>query len=435
VTGLSGATGDTKLDDERYARAALTYLAEPGDPWLASLVRECGAVRALAAIRAGRFPGGKRGDAAERAMARWRRRLAGVPEHDQVASQLARGIRLITESDPEWPDGLAELGDNQPYAIWLRGAVTDLGAVCRRSVAVVGSRAATAYGTYVAAELAASIAALGWTVISGGAYGVDGAAHRGALARGGPTVAVMACGIDRAYPMGHTELLDGVAASGAVISEWPPGHGVARLRFLIRNRVIAAIARGTVVVEAGSRSGALNTARHARDLDRLVMAVPGPVTSDLSDGCHSIIRDWQATLVTSADEVIEALDRVGGTAGGNVGGTVGGTGGGAAGGGSSRARPGDQADLPFGVPAAQSPRDSPSREDHARDALDPEAATVLDALPMRGGGLPTSDIVARAGLETRTVLARLAVLTVCGLAERTERGWRARPPGQRRASG
>jgi DNA processing protein len=407
------------LDDERYARAALTYLAEPGDPWLAALVRECGAARALAAVRDGRLPSGRRRDAAERAMARWRLRLAGVPEPDEITGQLARGIRLITASDAEWPDGLADLGDSQPYAIWLRGAATDLRAICRRSVAIVGSRAATAYGSYVAAEMAASIAAHGWTVISGGAYGVDGAAHRGALAGRGLTVAVMACGVDRAYPTGHTELLDGVCATGAVISEWPPGQGVARLRFLVRNRVIAAIARGTLIVEAGRRSGALNTARHARDLGRPLLAVPGPVTSDLSAGCHTILRDWQATLVTSADEAIEALDHVGSAVDCRP----------------AHPPPRHPDGLPLDVPAAQSPRDQPSPEDLARDALDREAAAVLDVLPVRGGGLPASDIVARTGLETKTVLARLAVLAVFGLAERTERGWRARPSGLGRASG
>jgi DNA processing protein len=350
-------------------------------------------------------------------MARWRLRLGGVPEPDEVARQFARGIRLITASDPEWPDGLAELGDNQPYAIWLRGAVTDLGEFCRRSVAIVGSRAATAYGSYMAAELAASIAARGWTVVSGGAYGVDGAAHRGALAARGPTAAVMACGIDRAYPVGHKDLLDGVATAGAVISEWPPGQGVTRLRFLVRNRVIAAITRGCLVVEAGRRSGALNTARHARDLGRPLMAVPGPVTSDLSAGCHSVIRDWQGTLVTSADEVIEAMDHVGGFTAGP-----------------SRPPSHASATLPFDVPTARSPRDRPAWDDLARDALDREAAIVLDALPVRGG-LPTSDIAAKAGLESTTVLARLAVLAVFGLAERTERGWRARPTGNAAASG
>ncbi len=400
---------ESELDEERYARAALTYLAEPGDPWLAVLVRERGAAGALAAIRAGQLPAGRRRDTAERAMTRWRLRLAGVPEPDEVAGQLARGLRLITASDAEWPEGLAELGDHQPYAIWLRGAATDLGAFCRRSVAIVGSRAATAYGSYVAAELAASITARGWTVISGGAYGIDGAAHRGALAARGPTVAVMACGADRPYPVGHKELLDGVAATGAVISEWPPGQGVARLRFLVRNRVIAAISRGCLVVEAGRRSGALNTARHARDLGRPLMAVPGPVTSDLSAGCHSIIRDWQGTLVTEADEVLEALDGVGALISGPP-----------------RKPSGTAITMPSNVPTARSPRDRPTREDLARDALDREAAIVLDALPARGG-LPTSDVAAKAGLEPATVLARLAVLAVFGLAERTELGWRARP--------
>jgi len=223
----------------------------------------------------------------------------------------------------------------------------------------------------------------------------------------------MACGIDRAYPAGHKDLLDGVATAGAVISEWPPGQGVSRLRFLVRNRVIAAITRGCLVVEAGRRSGALNTARHARDLGRPLMALPGPVTSDLSAGCHSIIRDWQGTLVTGADEAIEALDRVGTGVDGR------------AGGGLPRPPARDPASLPFDVPAAQSPRDRPTREDAVRDALDREAAAVLDALPVRGG-LPTSDIAARAGLEPATVLARLAVLAVFGLTERTERGWRAR---------
>jgi DNA processing protein len=141
----------------------------------------------------------------------------------------------------------------------------------------------------VAAEFAASVAARGWAVISGGAYGVDASAPQGALGADGVTVAVLACGVDVPYPTAHTELLDSVAAQGVIVSEWPPGRTVSRLRFLVRNRVIAALATGTLVVEAGERSGALNTARHARDLGRRLMAVPGPVTSDISAGCHRII--------------------------------------------------------------------------------------------------------------------------------------------------
>jgi len=320
---------------------------------------------------------------------------------------------LIIPSDPQWPEALGALGEEQPYALWLRGAASDLAELSRRSVAIVGARAASAYGSYVAADLGASMAARGWTVISGGAYGVDGSAHRGAIGAGGVTLAVMACGVDRPYPAGHTDLLDAVAVSGAVISEWPPGCPVARTRFLVRNRVIAALTAGTVIVEAGSRSGALNTARHARDLGRNLMAVPGPVTSDLSAGCHSIIRDWGAALVTGADDVLEVLSPIGDGGAGST---------------SVAEATRGRAAIPADVPAATSPRDAPSREDLIRDRLDLEAATVLDALPVRGGRA-TLDIAASAGLDPAVVLAKLGMLAVYGFAERTDRGWRVRRPG------
>ncbi len=393
-------------DGERVARAALTYLAEPGDPWLAALVRKCGAPAAVAAIQAGRFPAGSGvTDAATRAMGRWRLRLAEIPQAEDLTRLAGQGYRLVCPADPQWPAGLTDLADGEPYALWVRGAVTDLAAVTRRSVAIVGSRAATAYGTYVAAEIAASVAARGWAVVSGGAYGIDGCAHRGAICATGATVAVMACGVDRPYPAGHKDLLDAVAATGAVISEWPPGRPTARLRFLVRNRVIAAMTSGTLVVEAGRRSGALNTARHAGDLGRPLMAVPGPVTSDLSAGCHRIIRDWAGTLVTDADEVIERLSADGATG--------------------RDARAASRGPVPDAVPSATSPRNRRGRADLARDALDLEAATVLDALPARGMGMSTSDIAVRAGLEPNVVLAKLAMLRVYDLAERTDDGWRA----------
>jgi DNA processing protein len=398
-----------ELSDEVVARATLTYLAEPGDPWLAALVRDAGAVRAVEAIRVGRFPAeagqgvlwGDADQAARRAMERWRRRLRIVPDPDGLAGLLGRRgtfgpeTRLIIPSDPQWPGALEVLGDKQPYALWLRGIHGDLAAMSGRSVAIVGARAASAYGTYVAADIAASMAARGWTIVSGGAYGIDGSAHRAAIGAGGVTLAVMACGVDRPYPAGHKDLLDAVAVDGAVVSEWPPGCPVARARFLVRNRVIAAMTAGTVIVEAGKRSGALNTARHARDLCRKLMAVPGPVTSDLSAGCHFIIRDWGATIVTCADDVVEFLAPVGAGPAAADG------------------------------PAVAARRDLSSREDLIRDRLDLEAATVLDALPVRGGR-STHDIAASAGLDPSVVLAKLGVLAVYGLAERTDRGWRAR---------
>jgi DNA processing protein len=389
-------------DAEAYARAALTYLAEPGDVRLGAVVRTCGAARTLDAIKTGSFPegawdavGGTAGGtagaaaraAAERAMQRWRMRLAEVPEPGDVAGFCRAGIRLICPSDPEWPGQLTDLGDAQPYALWLRGTA-DLRFNCLRSVAIVGSRAATAYGTYVASEFAASVAARGWAVISGGAYGVDAAAHRGALGADGVTVAVLACGVDVPYPAGHKDLLDAIAAQGVIVSEWPPGWNATRLRFLVRNRVIAALATGTLVVEAGQRSGALNSARHARDLHRRLMAVPGPVTSDLSAGCHHIIREWQGVLVTSAAEVLEYLSPVGGERAGTVAGR----------------RPAAVLD---------------------RDQLDPEAAAVLDALPSRGGMGPNR-IATRAGLELITVLRCLGTLAAGGFAERCDEGWRVR---------
>ncbi len=257
----------------------------------------------------------------------------------------------------------------------------------------------------MAAEFAASVAARGWAVVSGGAYGVDASAHRGALGADGVTVAVLACGVDLAYPAAHTELLDAVAAQGVIASEWPPGRPVSRLRFLVRNRVIAALATGTLVVEAGERSGALNTARHARDLGRRLMAVPGPVTSDISAGCHQIIRDWQGMLVTSAADVVEHLSPIGepqallpaaalarergrATAG--------------------PAAPGEPAAGPAGL---------------GRDDLDLESAQVLDAMPGRGG-MGTARIAKRAGLTPRTVIGCLGRLASAGFIERCEEGWR-----------
>ena len=387
------------LDAESYARAALTYLAEPGDVRLGALIRTRGARQVLDAIKAGDVAGA----AAQRAMQRWQVRLEGIPPAEEVAGFCRSGIRLIHPGDPEWPGQLADLGDAQPYALWLRGTA-DLRFNCLRSVAIVGSRAATAYGSYVASEVAASVAARGWAVISGGAYGVDAAAHRGALGADGVTVAVLACGVDMPYPAGHKDLLEAIAAQGVIVSEWPPGWNATRLRFLVRNRVIAALATGTLVVEAGRRSGALNSARHARDLNRRLMAVPGPITSDLSAGCHHIIREWQGVLVTSATEVVEHLSPLGAP---------------------------QEAPEPAGAGESAGAREGRVRTGSRasavldRDELEPETAAVLDALPARGGMGPAR-VAVRAGLDLRTVMRCLGVLAAGGFAERCDAGWRLR---------
>ena len=390
-----------KLTDEAYARAALTYLAEPADRWLGRLLRLHGAAATLDAIKTGRLPGHHatkptaRG-AMKAAMERWQVRLPGLPAPQEVLAFRESGIRVITPDDPEWPGQLADLGDDQPYALWLRGNA-DLRFSCLRSVAVVGSRAATAYGSYVAAEFAASLAARGLAVVSGGAFGIDAAAHRGALGAGGVTVAVLACGVDVPYPTAHAELFDAIAAQGVLASEWPPGQHVSRLRFLVRNRIIAALATGTLVVEAARRSGALNTARHARDLHRRLMAVPGPVTSDLSAGCHQVIREWQGTLVTSAAEVIEHLSPVGVPLVAEAG-----TGAGAG--------PSGRRAAPAVLP---------------RDLLDLESARVLDAMPRRGG-MGTVRVAQRAGLAPATTATLLGQLATGGFIERCDEGWRLR---------
>ncbi len=194
--------------------------------------------------------GGRARQSLRSAMERWRMRLPCLPAPDEVIAFRQAGIRLIGPSDPEWPGQLADLGDAQPYALWLRGSA-DLRFSCLRSVAIVGSRAATAYGSYVAAEFAASVASRGLAVVSGGAFGIDAAAHRGALGADGVTVAVLASGVDTPYPAAHAELFDAIAAQGVIVSEWPPGSHVSRLRFLVRNRVIAGLAAG----HAGGRGG------------------------------------------------------------------------------------------------------------------------------------------------------------------------------------
>jgi DNA processing protein len=309
----------TGSGDQRLARIALGHLAEPGSRELGVLVRALGPVEALRRLHHGEA-GRRLGEVATS-------RLRGADPYRLAENALAladrHGARIAVPGDDEWPDQLEDLvlisrddpdplkrDRYPPHCLWLRGP-WPLAQACERSVAVVGSRANTAYGEHVAAELAYGLAERDWTVVSGGALGVDAAAHRGALTAAGCTVAVLACGIDRAYPLTHHSLFDRIAEEGLLVSEWPPGSDPHRQRFLIRNRVIAAATRGTVVVEAGLRSGARYTAGRARDLNRIVMAVPGPVTSAMSAGCHVEVRDQHAILVETAVHVVDAVGEIG----------------------------------------------------------------------------------------------------------------------------
>jgi DNA protecting protein DprA len=368
---------------EREARAALCALAEPGDAFLNRLIDRSGAAGALAAIRDGRLPPDlPAGEGEARRFEQWRIRLSAAEPEEDLAVRDRLGIRLVCPGDPEWPTTLDDLGAARPYALWLRGPA-DLRYGCLRSVAMVGSRAASAYGLRVAAEMGAELADRGWTVISGGALGIDAASHRGALAADGMTMAVFANGVDVPYPGGNEGLFAEMARQCLLISESPPGTPPHRLRFLVRNRVIAALSRGTVIVEAERRSGALNTASWARRLGRTLMVVPGQVDSRSSAGCLRLLReDPDAILVTCTAEVIEAVGDLG-------------------------------TDL--------APR--PSAPILPRDRLDPATRTVLEAFPSRGAAGP-AQLAAKAGMNIFTVNAKLGLLAAGGFIERTDSGWR-----------
>jgi DNA processing protein len=376
------------IDRERLARIALSFVAEPGDLNLGRMLRTASPSEAFAAICDGQPPGSKAGAGGggaglARAVERWAARLGSVPTGSRLVEWERDGLRIVCPGDLEWPTQLDVLGEASPLLLWVRGS-SDLRFACLRSVSVVGARAASAYGLHVATEMAAALAERGYAVISGGAFGVDAAAHRGTLGAEGVAVAVLASGLSYGYPKGNHELFAAIAGQGCLISEWPPDRGPTRPGFLVRNRVIAALSCGTVVVEAALRSGALSTARHARDLCRPLMAVPGPVTSDHSQGCHEIIREWGAVLVTRAQDVIEHVSPVGDGLGAR--------------------------------------RRGPA---YPRDSLDPVTTAVLEAVPARTGRGPAAIAVA-AGVDLDTALGCLGALAAAGFVERCATGWRVR---------
>lgn len=299
---------------ERLAWVALGRLVEPG--------RRCVVAATAGGARA--LVEGVQSGARDQLSRSLRTRLAGVDPWERAEEDLAAaaraGARAVTPVDAEWPSeafaGLAPLAEAEridvapPPCLWVRGPLALNGATAR-GASIVGARAATAYGKHVAGDIGYGLAGRGWVVVSGGAYGIDGAAHRGALAGGGPTIAVLAGGVDVPYPLAHAGLLDRIAEEGLLISEVSLGESPQRHRFLSRNRLIAALGAGLVVVEAGARSGTSVTAERAHQLNRPLLAVPGPVTSALSVGTHRLIRDFGATLVTSAEDVLEAIGPIG----------------------------------------------------------------------------------------------------------------------------
>ena len=312
---------------ERFARATWSGIAEPGDVAAGTLVRALGAAGALRALVERHSPARLRADViatgtefgSEREVAlaieRWMPRLAANSALTSMRLAGQCGARLLTPADDAWPAGLSDLDAHEPLALWVRGAPDSVAAV-GHSLALVGARAATGYGEHVAMELSAGLCDRGYGIVSGAAYGIDGMAHRAALASSGLTIAFLAGGVDRSYPSGHDSLLSRIASEGVIVSVLPCGAPPTKWRFLQRNRLIAAVSKATIVIEAGARSGSLNTAAHAASMGRPLGAVPGPVTSAASAGCHRLLREFDAVCVTSADEVAEL---VGGDPGGSGG--------------------------------------------------------------------------------------------------------------------
>lgn len=297
-----------RTDPERLARVVIASVTEPGDPRVAAMIAEFGAEDAWAAILEGR----------ERPS--WQRRAALV-DADRFDAECAKyGLRVVIPGDDEWPRELDALSACEPVcemrgappALWVKGPGR-LDEVPRRGVAVVGSRACTNYGEWVTQSICADLAHAGKIIVSGGAYGIDAAAHRAALGVGGLTVVVSARGLDGAYPASHRELFCQASMTGLVVSEFAPGQTPTRSGFLARNRLIAALTLGTIIVEGAKRSGAKNTVTWADALSLPVMAVPGPVTSSLSETPNGLIRDHRAQLITDATDVMAVLAPLGTT--------------------------------------------------------------------------------------------------------------------------
>ncbi len=388
VTGMDGRTGPDDATgthdpaglqdagDDLFARVFLARVVEPGDEVAGRWIRELGAVEVARRLWNG---GPQLTGVTDKRWAGLCARAQLLEAGRDLAVARDAGVRFVCPGDVEWPAQLDDLGDARPIGLWVRGE-PNLRMLALKSVAVVGARACTEYGAHMAATLAAGLAERGWVVVSGGAYGVDGAAHRGALGATGVTVAVLACGVDRPYPRGHAELIRRIAEQGLVVGELPPGEHPTPSRFILRNRVIAALTRGTVVVEAAYRSGSLVTARAAQRLGRHTIGVPGPATSALSAGVHELLRG-DAVLVTDAAEVVELVGGMGELA--------------------------------------------PDRRGPVlpRDLLEPAAQRVLAALPGNRAA-PPGQIARGAQTTEDDAIARLYELRALGYVERHGDGWK-----------
>lgn len=317
----------------------------------------------------------------EAAWKRWhaRAREAHVDKQWEIAEKI--GAHFLIDSDPSWPQAFDVLGEQAPIGLWVKGTLSS-----QRAVSIVGARTCTPQGVRQAHEISGFLSERGWTIVSGGAFGIDIAAHRGALAAQGHTVAVMAGGVDHRYPLAHAaDFHDIVEHSGALVSEvaltWRP----AKWRFLGRNRLIAAWGSAVIVVEAGARSGAMATARRAMDIGRDIGAMPGSLTSATHIGCHELIRNG-ATLVRDGQDVREMLE-------------------------------------PFTVVEQRTLFGSPVEKDAGVDGLEPRLKRVWEALPLRTRAR-LDRICRAAGMDEQSVLEALAELELRAMVESGPTGFK-----------
>jgi len=412
MRGLEPVNGPSHVDDEvLLARAYLSRVAEPTCVPLWAAVRRAGPVAVAEAVRAGDVPDDLREATAGRANR--------IDPHADLEAADRRGIRLLVPEMSDWPhiamaalestalerlaryvagDKTRALGGElvPPLALWTRGPAA-LASLSLRSAAIVGSRSSTSYGNEVAKDLAYRLALRDFDVVSGGAYGIDAAAHRGALAAAGRTFLVTAGGVDEPYPSGNRDLFARVARSGLILSESPPGAKPHRHRFLSRNRLIAALGTGTVVVEAAARSGAMNTAAHCRGLGRVLMAVPGPVSSTFSVGCHRLLSSEHAParLVTRVEDVVAQI--------------------------------GGSSDLSFDDSSSGSSQEPPGGEtagasrSRAADALDPTTRQVLDGFPARAT-ITLDRLIVTSGVPQSDTIRAIPMLQMHGLIEQDADG-------------
>jgi len=393
LTALAGRDVDRDAQARMFARAAWTGVAEPGDRMAGLTLALLGAPEALRLLLDEPTPerllrrlheaGAEEvtPDEATKAVERWTPRVKASAAVLALRQAARVDARLLIPGDELWPAGVDDLGSHAPIALWMRGTDAAVAAL-PRSIALVGARAATGYGEHVTMEASAGLVDRGYAVVSGAAYGIDGMAHRAAIASEGTTIAFLAGGVDRFYPSGHDALLTRIVEDGAVLSELPCGQAPTKWRFLQRNRLIAAASRATVVIEAGWRSGSLNTAGHASFIGRPLGAVPGPVTSAASAGCHRLIREYTAICVTNAAEMAQLAPLAGTTSGHG------------------------------GVEEA---------EEGGRGQTS-DMTRLLDALSIRAPR-DSADVAARAGLSLSTVRALLGQLALDGAASERERGW------------